>query len=165
MTSLDIRIAKSLQRFTGGATPFWKFFARFGMYGFVVALFAFAAVTKVAAVVSLFFPGLVAFITTSIVQYVVRRERPTATRTNFHQWFLRYSFPSAHAAASFTFAGVLSVAALAIVPSVALVFIPAAYILALGIAISRVVVGVHYPSDVLAGALLGSAIAVLWVTL
>ena len=63
----------------------------------------------------------------------------------------RFSFPSGHTlhAVSFT------LIAVAAVPMLALLLVPAALLIAL----SRVVLGLHYPSDVLAGALLGAAVA------
>lgn len=63
-----------------------------------------------------------------------------------------YSFPSGHATVSFACATVLALA----VPRLSIPL----YTLAALIAFSRVYVGVHYPFDVLAGALLGVAIAI-----
>jgi undecaprenyl-diphosphatase len=62
------------------------------------------------------------------------------------------SFPSGHAATSFAGATVLAFA----VPPLAPVF----YLLAAAIAFSRVYLGVHYPLDILVGAVLGAAIAI-----
>jgi membrane-associated phospholipid phosphatase len=68
------------------------------------------------------------------------------------------SFPSGHASTSFACATVL----VAFAPRLA----PLWAILACAVAYSRVYVGVHYPADVLAGAALGTLVAlgvlVLW---
>ena len=85
------------------------------------------------------------------LKLVIRRTRPdlpglpalTGTPT-------RFSFPSAHASTSF--AGARAYARMGL-PATAL------YGLAAGMSLSRLYLGVHYPSDVLAGAVLGVAVA------
>jgi len=62
------------------------------------------------------------------------------------------SFPSGHAATSFAAATMLSFG----FPP----FAPFLYVLAAAVAFSRVYVGVHYPLDVLGGALLGALVAI-----
>ena len=64
-----------------------------------------------------------------------------------------YSFPSGHAATSFACATVLS----ALAPRWRVPF----FVLATMIALSRLYNGVHYPTDVVAGALLGVFVALL----
>lgn len=89
----------------------------------------------------------------------VRRARPEA-RLNNYQAFITpsdtFSFPSGHTAAAFVFAWLLA----PLMPALAgLLFAWAA-----AIGASRVLLGVHFPSDIAAGAVLGSS-AVLLATL
>ena len=65
----------------------------------------------------------------------------------------RFSFPSGHTLHATGF----SLIAIDAFPVLAIVLVPAAVLIAL----SRVVLGLHYPSDVLAGAVLGAGMAQL----
>jgi membrane-associated phospholipid phosphatase len=95
---------------------------------------------------------LASYVVNQAIKFVVRRPRPqledlpplTGTLTGL-------SYPSAHAATSFAGARMLSDA----LPA------PLLYALAAKLVLSRLYLGVHYPSDIVAGAALGSAIAEL----
>jgi len=69
----------------------------------------------------------------------------------------QFSFPSGHTLHAFAFTTI----AIAYYPQLAFLLIPFACMVAL----SRVVLGLHYPSDVLAGAAIGAAIAGLSLVL
>ncbi|HEY2768269.1 MAG TPA: phosphatase PAP2 family protein [Solirubrobacteraceae bacterium] len=84
----------------------------------------------------------------------VRRRRPTASsRPTLIPMPRSTSFPSGHSAAAFAFA----TAACAELPELAPELVP----LAVVVAYSRVHTGVHYPSDVAAGAAIGIGSGVL----
>ena len=87
-------------------------------------------------------------ILSTAVKYLVRRPRPQVRRHLHSVKYDRYSFPSGHAVRM----AAIAVIAWHLSPSLALI----GYSLALLISLCRVLVGVHYPSDVLAGLLIGS---------
>lgn len=92
------------------------------------------------------------------LKYAYHRTRPTAF---FGVAPHSYSFPSGHALCSFCFYGVLAGLLSARTKSLAwrLVIWIAATVLVIAIGLSRIYLGVHYPSDVIAGYLA----AAVWV--
>ncbi len=93
---------------------------------------------------------LATMIANTLVKYAVGRSRPALEGLPpLTPTISGRSYPSAHASTSFAAARVLSEA----LPR------PPLYALAAAMALSRPYLGVHYPSDIAAGALLGDAVA------
>lgn len=103
-------------------------------------------VTMVAAAAVLLAAGVA-----TACKYTIRRKRPWDQPQFYAVKHDRYSFPSGHATRMMAIATVLT----HFVPSAAI----AGYLLAMVVAICRVLVGVHYISDIVIGALIGLASA------
>jgi undecaprenyl-diphosphatase len=111
-----------------------------------------------------FIAGLVAF-SIELPLYITlkkrfRRHRPFAVVDGANALIVpsdKFSLPSGHTAAAF----VMATLVLGFFPA----FAGIAYVWALLIGISRIVLGVHYPSDILAGALLGTLCASMALSL
>ncbi len=83
---------------------------------------------------------------------VIRRDRPFVRLPECNSVIEpsdKFSMPSGHTAAAFLMAGLISYFYAE--------YMLLVYLWAVAIGMSRVVLGVHYPSDILAGALLGSS--------
>lgn len=89
-----------------------------------------------------------------ILKNGLKRRRPEESMPDFRSIIVaadRFSFPSGHTSAAFLLATALTI--IYQEPAVAM------YVWAGSIALSRVILGVHYPGDTLAGAIMGSGIA------
>jgi undecaprenyl-diphosphatase len=96
--------------------------------------------------------ALLAMVLANIIGWIVNRPRPYVAAPDIVQQLIpapltMASFPSGHTAVAFAAAAAITLGA----PEIGLIGIPLAAMVGLG----RVAVGVHYPSDIFAGALLG----------
>jgi len=101
--------------------------------------------------------SVLAYLGSEAVKLAVDEERPCRALGEPQTWVPcpptgDWSFPSNHA----TVAGALAAGVIMLAPRLARVAVPAA----LAVAVLRVVAGVHYPHDVLAGLLFGAAVTV-----
>lgn len=104
--------------------------------------------------------GVVALLMYKGLKRWTRRPRPFASDLRIRAWIApldEFSFPSGHTlhAVSFT------LVAVAYYPALAWLLAP----FAISVAASRVVLGLHYPSDVLAATAIGTALALLSVAM
>ncbi len=89
-----------------------------------------------------------------------KRNRPANILSNYQSLVTpndEFSFPSGHTSASFMMTTIISVLMPALLP-VFLVWV-------IGVGSSRVILGVHFPTDILAGAVLGTSVAFLSLNL
>jgi undecaprenyl-diphosphatase len=166
---MDWRIYHAINRFVGHHSwlgSLFKFIEGYGTYVIAVAAIAlwlcsrpggdrkwkFAAGSALAS-------AALALLVNKVISSAWHRDRPYQTHHVDHIWGARKtdaSFPSDHASASLAIA-----VAVALIDSLAgLAFL----LLAILIAVGRVIVGEHYPGDVLAGVIIGTVCAYAVVT-
>ncbi len=123
-------------------------------YALMGGLLAVGGETAVPAVAHMAAVGAIGVLVYKWLKSRTSRPRPYQARTAIHRGadpLDNFSFPSGHTlhAASF------SILAIAYFPAAAWIVVP----FGLLVAASRLVLGLHYPTDVLAGAVIGAALA------
>ena len=129
-----------------------------GMFWYVLmgALIVFDGIAGLRASLHLAATGVIALTLYKLLKRWTRRPRPFASDLRIHAWVApldEFSFPSGHTLHAVAF----SLVAMAHVPALAWWLVP----FTASVAASRVVLGLHYPSDVLAANAIGSALAAL----
>jgi membrane-associated phospholipid phosphatase len=139
----------------------WLWATIIGMRGAVWVTIAwiawFVAPTKRMAIYRMLLSlALASLITDGTLKPLVGRARPFVDHPEYHDYGVRpdtASFPSGHAALSA--AGALAITRIWPTPAAAFIAWP----LAIVIALSRIALGVHFPTDVLAGFAIGYSVA------
>ena len=144
----------------GGSRLYFAAVSRLGdgvfWYVLMAALIVADGMAGLVASAHLAATGLIALTPYKLLKRWTRRPRPFASDTRIRAWVApldEFSFPSGHTLHAVAF----SVVALAHYPALAWLLIP----FSASVAVSRVVLGLHYPSDVLAATGIGVALASL----
>lgn len=138
------RVFAAISRLGDGA--FW--------YALMATLVLFEGLAGLLAALHLAATGAVALALYRLLKRWTRRPRPFAADLRIRAWVApldEFSFPSGHTLHAVAF----SLVAIAHHPALAWLLLP----FASGVALSRVVLGLHYPSDVLAAIAIGCALA------
>ncbi len=143
--------------------PFWCWLSSNGMWIFIVVsltLVWFGVMPFAYVLIPVLFTHGLAL----IVQQIIRRDRPPIDQSKIKMWWRTPSFPSAHSAGSMAFAVAIATVLLPYGLN-GIIFGVVMIILALFIGFSRIVVGVHYLTDVLAGFLFGLLIVGIFISI
>ena len=123
-------------------------------YALMLAMLLIHGIDAAPAVVHMFAVGIVCTLLYRALKRGTLRPRPFEVHAHIAAGSVpldRFSFPSGHTLHAVAF----TIVVLAYFPALALLLIP----LTIAIAASRMALGLHYPSDVLAGAALGALVA------
>ncbi len=160
----DTRLAMWIERVPGSWLPFFRFLAIIAHPVSIGVLLATTVATLYVYGLNIMYLATILFVLplATLIKLAFRRKRPETIYASTMR-IKSYSFPSSHAYTSMLFA-------LAIITSVWTLFADAVGVLvgivliifAIAVAVSRVRLGAHHPSDVLGGALLA---AVIWLAL
>ena len=129
-----------------GDGPFW--------YGLIMLLPVMFGDEAIDASIQMVIAGLLGLLIYKWIKVLTERARPFVVSANISLGTApldQYSFPSGHTLHAVSF----SLIAVHYFPVLAWLLIPLTFLIAL----SRVVLGLHYPTDVLAGATIGTALA------
>lgn len=146
------------------ARRFFSLISRLGdgvfWYALMAALALFCGRDGIEAALHLAAIGLISLFLYKLLKRWTRRPRPCASDLRIRAWVApldEFSFPSGHTLHAVAF----TIVTLSYFPILAWLLIP----FAASIAVSRVVLGLHYPSDVIAATGIGSvlALASIWI--
>lgn len=167
---MDWRIYHAINHFTAHHSWLGRVFQAIESYGTILIGVAAVALWLLArpggdrkwkfAAVSALGSAAIALIVNKVISTAWHRDRPFQTHHVAQIWGARKtdaSFPSDHASASFA----IAVAVMLIDPIAGVLFL----VLALLITVGRVIVGEHYPGDVIVGAAIGTVAALIVVRL
>lgn len=167
MKELDKKITLAIHKLGKPLLPFWEFLSEYGLLAFLFFFFGLWMATHWWSYALLMVSGAVGvcFAITYVLRLVFRRARPDFMKTDYKLFHIKaneYSFPSLHATISGALATSVSLVVLEITThQYALPAVIFLAVIAVLVTVSRIMVGVHYLSDILAGLAVGIGITLL----
>lgn len=160
LNKFDVDMTKRIQAWPGFVRPLMQLASFLGQPPFTIGI-GFLAVGLGwggANYPLLYAGGMVLFtlLVGSAVKIVMRRTRPVTEYVS-RMWFKSYSFPSGHSVGAVVAYGLIAYLAWQFASPLTYAIAGVAVVLMALIGISRVYLGAHYPTDVIAGWLLGAA--------
>jgi membrane-associated phospholipid phosphatase len=155
--AIDATLTRRLNRAGQLAPAFWQFLAQKGIGGFSLVT-AGVLLTHPVNLVDFFLPLFAVYLAVSLAQLLIKRPRPDSQKSatnRYKMWWRTYSFPSGHATAAACLTTLLVMVPVYGALDVQIFIGVSMGTLTLLIALSRVMVGVHYVSDILAGLCIG----------
>lgn len=140
----------------------WQWLASYAIWIFILSTIALAFVDQ-----AFFWFIVIPVMTTQgvalLLQMMIRRDRPPLSVASIVMWTRTPSFPSAHAATSMAFA--LTIATIVLPYGNWGIFAATMFcVLAVAIALARVMVGVHFLSDIIVGMVVGALVVAVMST-
>jgi len=167
MTSWEVKACRLFNALNGrrGWGAFFATVSRLGdgvfWYTLIGSLAIFGGAAGALAAVEMLVCGLLALVCYKALKHGIARPRPCETSPHLLRCTVapldRWSFPSGHTMHAVCF----TILAVDFAPPLSLVLAPFATL----VACSRLVLGLHYPSDVVAGAGIGGTIALCGIAL
>lgn len=160
ISRFDKAVTKIIMRWPKWLVPIMRVFSLIGypivIVGLMIAIGIFGFVYgNNRIIISAIVAGIILAVN-CLLKIIIHRTRPAGHKTKHLLWFDVYSFPSGHTSGSTVTLGLLAYLLLNTLISPLNFIITAILVLTIiGIGLSRVYVGAHYPTDVLVGWMLG----------
>lgn len=163
---MDLRLVEIINRLShrNGIRPFFTVISRIGdglfWYVLIIILPVVFGAEAISTSIQMAIAGLLGLLVYKWIKLITERARPFMVSSNISLGTApldQYSFPSGHTLHAVSF----SLIVVHYYPVLAWLLIPLTFLIAL----SRVLLGLHYPTDVLAGATIGTLLATTVVLL
>lgn len=160
LNKFDVDMTKRIQAWSTSVRPLMHLATLAGQPPFTMGIgFLAIGLGWGGANYSLLYAGMIVLLTLglgSVIKVTLRRSRPLTDYVS-RMWFKTYSFPSGHSVGAVVAYGLVAYLTWGMATPLGYMLTGLLALLMVLIGISRVYLGAHYPTDVLAGWLLGAA--------